>query len=80
MNKDWLNDFRVGCKSPSNSLSKVIKIDVDLEEELEMFEGAFEKDEVVEMQKSMKNIVSNHFFKFLFFKYQNFDKNKSHLY
>jgi hypothetical protein len=55
-----LNDFRVGCKSPSNSV-KSIEIDVDLEEELEKFEGTFEKDEVVEMQISMKNIVSNHF-------------------
>lgn len=60
MNKDWLNDFRIGCKSPSNSV-ELIEIDVNLEEELEKFEGAFEKDEVVEMPISMKNIVSNHF-------------------
>jgi hypothetical protein len=60
MNKDWLNDFRIGCKSPSN-LVESIEIDVDLEEELGKFEGTFEKDEVVEMQISLKNIVSNHF-------------------
>jgi hypothetical protein len=48
MNKDWLNDFRVGCKSLFNSVLS-IEIDVDLEEELEKFEGEFEKDEVVEM-------------------------------
>jgi hypothetical protein len=32
MNKNWANDYRVGCKSPSNLLEF---IDVDLEEELE---------------------------------------------
>jgi hypothetical protein len=40
MNKNWPNDCRVGCKSPSN-LSKLIGIDVDLEEKLEQFEKDF---------------------------------------
>jgi hypothetical protein len=60
MNKDWLNDFRIGCKPPFNSI-EWIEIDVELEEELEKLEGAFEKDEVVHVWISMKNIVSNHF-------------------
>jgi hypothetical protein len=47
-NKNWLNDFRIGCKSPSN-LVEFLEKDVDLKEELEEFEGEFEKDKVVEM-------------------------------
>jgi hypothetical protein len=39
-----LNDPNAGCKSPS-SLVKLIKIDVNLEKELEEFKRAFEKDE-----------------------------------
>ncbi len=46
VNKNWPNDLRIGCKSPSNLL-KFLKRDMDLEEELEEFEGEFEKDEVV---------------------------------
>jgi len=38
------NDWRVGCKSPSNLL-KLIGIDANLEEELEQFE----KDEIVNL-------------------------------
>jgi hypothetical protein len=34
LNKNWPNDYRVGCKSPFNLL-KVIGIDANLEEELE---------------------------------------------
>jgi hypothetical protein len=34
MNKKWANDYRVGCEFPSNLL-ELIRIDVDLEEELE---------------------------------------------
>jgi hypothetical protein len=34
MNKNWANDYRVGYESPSNLL-ELIRIDVDLEEELE---------------------------------------------
>jgi hypothetical protein len=32
--QNWAIDYRVGCKSPSNLL-ELIRIDVDLEEELE---------------------------------------------
>jgi hypothetical protein len=39
-----LNDPSVGCKSAS-SLIKLIKIDVNLEKELEEFKRAFENDE-----------------------------------
>jgi hypothetical protein len=45
MNKNWPNDPRVGCKSPYN-LVDFIESDLNLEEE---FEGAFERDEVVEL-------------------------------
>jgi hypothetical protein len=46
--KNWPNDLRVGCKFASN-LIKFFERDIDLEEELEEFEGDFEKDEVVEV-------------------------------
>ncbi len=48
VNKNWPNDYRVGCKSPSNLL-ELSGIDANLEEELEQFEGAFEKDEIVNL-------------------------------
>jgi hypothetical protein len=46
--KKWLNNSRIGCKSPSNSL-EFLERDTNLEEGLKKFEGEFEKDEVVEM-------------------------------
>jgi hypothetical protein len=48
--QNWLDDLRISCKSPYK-LVKFIKIDGDLKEELKEFEGDFEKDEVVELQK-----------------------------
>jgi hypothetical protein len=48
VNKNWPNDLRIGCKSPSN-LVEFLEKDVDLEEELEKFEGEFERDEVGEV-------------------------------
>jgi len=48
MSKNWPNDSRIGCKSPSN-LADFIKNDLNLKEELEEFEGAFERDEIVEL-------------------------------
>ncbi len=48
VNKNWPNDYKIGCKSPSNLL-ELIGIDADLEEELEQFEGAFERDEIVDL-------------------------------
>jgi hypothetical protein len=48
VNKNWPNDPRIGCKSLSN-LVEFLKKDVNLEEELEEFEGEFEKDKVVEV-------------------------------
>ncbi len=47
-NKNWPNDLKIGCKSPS-SLMKFLEKDVDLEEQLEEFEGEFETDEIVEV-------------------------------
>jgi hypothetical protein len=46
--KNWHNDPRIGCKSLS-SLVDLIETHVSLEKELEDFEGAFEKDEVMEL-------------------------------
>ncbi len=48
MNKNWPNDPKIGCKSPS-SLADFIKSDINLKKELEEFECAFERDEVVEL-------------------------------
>jgi hypothetical protein len=48
VNRNWLNGPIIGCKSPSNSM-EFLEMDVDLEEELEEFEGDFERDEVVEV-------------------------------
>jgi hypothetical protein len=47
VNKNWPNDPRIGCKSSSN-LVEFIEKDVNLEDELEKFEGEFERDEIVE--------------------------------
>lgn len=41
MSKNWLNDGRVDCKAPSN-LVELIDFEVDLEEELDEFEGLFD--------------------------------------
>jgi hypothetical protein len=46
--KIWSNDLKVACKSPFN-LIEFLEENIDLEEELEEFEGDFEKDEVVEV-------------------------------
>jgi hypothetical protein len=48
VNKNWPNDCRVGCNFPSN-LFELIGIDANLEKELEQFEGAFEKYEIVDL-------------------------------
>ncbi len=47
-NRNWVNDPRIGCKTPSNLL-EFLERDMDLEEEFKKFEGEFERDEVVEM-------------------------------
>jgi len=48
VNKNWPNDPKIGCKSPSKLL-KFFEGDTYLEKELEEIEGEFEKDEVVEV-------------------------------
>ncbi len=40
VNKNWLTNPRVACKSASN-LVKFIKKDLELEDELEQFEDSF---------------------------------------
>jgi hypothetical protein len=45
---NWPNNSRIGCISPSNLLEFLEK-DIDLEKELEKFEGEFERDEVVKV-------------------------------
>jgi hypothetical protein len=47
MNKNWPNDFRVG--SFPNNLVDLIKAHVEWEEELEEFEGSFDRNEIVNM-------------------------------
>jgi hypothetical protein len=47
VNKNWLNDLKIGCK-PTSNLVEFLKMDIDWEEELEEFEGEFERDEIVE--------------------------------
>jgi hypothetical protein len=46
VNKNWSNDCKVGCTSPSNLL-ELIRIYSNLEEELKQFGGVFEKNEIV---------------------------------
>ncbi len=48
MSKNWPNDRRIGCKSPS-SLADFIESNLHLEKKFEDFEKAFERDEVVEL-------------------------------
>ncbi len=48
VNKNWPNDSRIWYKSSFNLLEFLVR-DMDLEEELEEFEGEFERDEVVEV-------------------------------
>ncbi len=44
----WPNEFRVGCNMPS-TLVDLIEKDEIVEEELEEFEGEFEREEIVDM-------------------------------
>ncbi len=46
-NKNWPNDFKVGCSSPF-SLIELIENDVALKEELKQYEGEFERDEFLD--------------------------------
>ncbi len=48
VSKNWHNDDGVDCRRLSN-LVELIEIDMKLKEELEKFEGSFEKDEIVDM-------------------------------
>ncbi len=43
MSKNWPNDLRIGCKSPS-SLADSIESNLNLEEKFEEFERTFERD------------------------------------
>ncbi len=49
VSKNWPNDLKVGCKSPSN-LVEFIEVNWDLEKGLEQFEGDFKRDEVSELK------------------------------
>jgi hypothetical protein len=48
VNKNWPNDSKIGCKSPS-SLVYLIETDLSLEQDFEKFEKAFERDEILEL-------------------------------
>ncbi len=47
VSKNWPNDPRVNCSSPS-SLTKLIEGDVALGEELEQYEGEFERNKCLD--------------------------------
>jgi hypothetical protein len=47
MNRNWPNHCKFGCKSQCSNLIELIGIDANSEKELEQFEGAFERDEIV---------------------------------
>lgn len=47
VNKNQLNDPKIGCKSYF-SLVELIEISLNLKEELDKFEKTFERDEVME--------------------------------
>jgi len=46
--KNWPNDPKIGCKSPS-SLVDLIETNLNLEEKFEKFEKASKRDKVVEL-------------------------------
>jgi hypothetical protein len=48
LNKNWPNDPRIGCKSPS-SLVNFIENDFNLKKEFEEFEGVSKRDKIVEL-------------------------------
>ncbi len=48
MSQNWPNDPRLGCKTPFNFVEFIEK-DKIIEEELEEFEGGFEREEIVDM-------------------------------
>ncbi len=48
VNKNQLNDLRIGCKSPFNSIESFER-DINSKEEKKKFESDFERDEVIEV-------------------------------
>ncbi len=48
VSKNWPSDPRDGCKPPSN-LIELIQKNLCFEEELEEFEGSFERDEIADI-------------------------------
>ncbi len=48
VSKNWSNDLRVGCGSPS-SLIELIELDVALQEKIEQYKGEFEQDELLDL-------------------------------
>jgi hypothetical protein len=61
MTKNWPNDLKTICKSTSNVMELNEK-DFDFENELEKFEGSFERDELVHINFNISNFM---FFTFL---------------
>jgi hypothetical protein len=52
-NKNWPNDPRIGCKP-----IELIEINAELEDKLNLFEGTFERDEILEIRFIIKNSVT----------------------
>ncbi len=46
--ENWISDPRVGCNSPP-SLTKLIEVDVGLEDKLKQYEGEFKQDELLDL-------------------------------
>jgi hypothetical protein len=55
-NKNWPNDPRIGCKSPSNLL-EFLERDVNLEVELEEFEGELKWMKLLKCKISINKIL-----------------------
>jgi hypothetical protein len=60
MNKKWPNNLKIGCKHLFN-IVELIEADAKLEVELEEFEGAFKKDEILKIWVYYKKTLCNYF-------------------
>jgi hypothetical protein len=54
--KNWPNDSRIRCKSPSNLL-KFLERDIDVEEELEKFEGNLKGMKLLKCKSSINKLM-----------------------
>jgi hypothetical protein len=50
-NKNWPNDLRIGCKP-----IELIENNAELKDKLNLFEGTFERDEILEIKFIIKKM------------------------